>query len=67
MPVRNVLSCLLVGVLVACATCAPIAAQSNTSQSKVTPAAATPAASVSGYDKPPKNILDVMLAVISKA
>jgi dipeptidyl aminopeptidase/acylaminoacyl peptidase len=43
----NSLNCLLIGALVVCATSAPIAAQSE---------------STSGYDKPPKNILDVMHA-----
>jgi dipeptidyl aminopeptidase/acylaminoacyl peptidase len=51
---------LLVGVLVACAASAPIAAQSN-SMNKTTPPSA-PANIASGYDKPPKNILDVMHA-----
>ena len=50
MPVRNALSCLLFGALVACATSAPIVAQSN------------PIESASGYNQPPKNILDVMRA-----
>jgi dipeptidyl aminopeptidase/acylaminoacyl peptidase len=44
---RNSLNCLLVGALVACATSVPIAARSE---------------GASGYDKPPKNILDVMHA-----
>jgi hypothetical protein len=45
--ISNSLNCLLVGALVACATFVPIAAQSE---------------GTSGYDKPPKNILDVMHA-----
>src|ERR1700689_3766179 len=63
MPVRNALHFLLLSVaaLVACA--APLAAQSNASFSlEVTSAAATATEGVSGYNQPPKNILDVMPA-----
>src|SRR6202167_1718375 len=63
MPVRNALHFLLLSVaaLVACA--APLAAQSNASFSlEVTSAAATATEGVSGYNQPPKNILDVMHA-----
>jgi|HubBroStandDraft_6_1064221.scaffolds.fasta_scaffold09901_3 dipeptidyl aminopeptidase/acylaminoacyl peptidase len=61
MPVRNALHFLLVGALVACA--AHIAAQSNASFSLgVTSAAAIATEGVSGYNQPPKNILDVMHA-----
>src|SRR5580700_4624592 len=63
MPVRNALHFLLflVGALVACA--GPIAAQSNASFSlDVTSAAATVTEAASGYNQPPKNILDVMHA-----
>src|SRR6202167_6648254 len=62
MPVQNALNRLLAGALFACLASLPIAAQSNSSASN---AAASPAASseaASGYDLPPKNILDVMLA-----
>jgi dipeptidyl aminopeptidase/acylaminoacyl peptidase len=63
MPVRNALHFLLVGALVACATAGPIAAQSNASFSlDVTSAAATTTEGASGYNQPPKNILDVMHA-----
>ncbi len=67
MPVRNALHCFLAGALVACATSLPIAAQSNSSVSNlgalnVTAAAATPIEASSGYNQPPKNILDVMHA-----
>jgi dipeptidyl aminopeptidase/acylaminoacyl peptidase len=48
MPVRNSVRRLLVAAAVVCAMCVPIAAQSNSS--------------ASGYDLPPKNILDVMRA-----
>lgn len=54
MPLRNALNRILVGVLVACATSALIAAQANSNSTSI--------ASASGYDKPPKNILDVMHA-----
>ncbi len=63
MSVRNTLHflLLLVGALVACA--GPIAAQSNASFSlDVTSAAATATEGASGYNQPPKNILDVMHA-----
>jgi dipeptidyl aminopeptidase/acylaminoacyl peptidase len=45
--INNALNCFLIGTLVACATPAPVAAQSD---------------GTSGYDKPPQNILDVMHA-----
>ena len=63
MSVRNALHflLLLVGALVACAR--PIAAQSNASFSlEATSAAATATEAASGYNQPPKNILDVMHA-----
>jgi dipeptidyl aminopeptidase/acylaminoacyl peptidase len=61
MSVRNALHFLVVGALVACA--GPIAAQSNASFSlDVTSAAATATEGASGYNQPPKNILDVMRA-----
>ncbi|HEV3275362.1 MAG TPA: prolyl oligopeptidase family serine peptidase [Terriglobia bacterium] len=61
MPTRKALISALVGALVACAVSAPVRAQSNPSSSSVT---STPGASTgaSGYNQPPKNILDVMLA-----
>ncbi len=62
MPIRNAVNCLLVGALVACATSVPIAAQSNSSLLNVTSAPATPIDGASGYNQPPKNILDVMHA-----
>ena len=62
MQVRKALNCLLVGTLVACTTCVPIAAQSTSSSSKATSAAAAPVEGASGYNQPPKNILDVMHA-----
>jgi dipeptidyl aminopeptidase/acylaminoacyl peptidase len=62
MPVRNALHFLLVGALVACATSGPIAAQSNASFSLDVTSAATPTQGASGYNQPPKNILDVMHA-----
>ena len=54
MPVRNTLNYLLVGTLLA-ATCAPTFGQSASSSAKA-------AETTSGYNLPPKNILDVMLA-----
>jgi hypothetical protein len=62
MPAWKALSYLLVGTLIACWTGVPVAAQSNSSLSIVTSAAATPIDGASGYNQPPKNILDVMHA-----
>jgi dipeptidyl aminopeptidase/acylaminoacyl peptidase len=67
MPVRNALSSFLVGALVICAMSVPIAAQSNSSllnrtSLSATSTPATPIESASGYNQPPKNILDVMHA-----
>jgi dipeptidyl aminopeptidase/acylaminoacyl peptidase len=66
MPVRNVLNCLLVGAIVAFATSVPIAAQSHSSlfsfSLNATSAAAASTDGASGYNQPPKNILDVMNA-----
>jgi len=62
MRVRNSWNCLLVGALVVCTICSSIAAQSAPSSSKSTSAPAMPAAEASGYNEPPKNILDVMRA-----
>ena len=62
MPVRKVFSFLLVGVFAAIAPCAPAPAQSASTSSSVASAPAKRAESVAGYNQPPKNILDVMLA-----
>ena len=62
MPVQNALHCLLVGALVACAPSVPIAAQSNSSSLNGTSAPTTSIERASGYDQPPKIILDVMHA-----
>ena len=68
MSVRKALHFLLVGALVACTTSLSLAAQSNSSFSlnvtSSTGASAPPAPSdtASGYNQPPKNILDVMHA-----
>ncbi len=59
MPVRNALKCLLAGALIACAISAPLAAQSGSSASS---AASAQGKAASGYDQPPKYILDVMHA-----
>src|SRR5271169_7241747 len=61
-PLQNALNCFLVGALVACATSVPIAAQTNSTLLNKSSVPATPIAGASGYDKPPKNILDVMRA-----
>ena len=60
MPVRNFLNGLLLSALLSCAMSQPIAAQSKSSSSNA-PAAAS-MEGVSGYNEPPKNILDVMHA-----
>ena len=62
MPIQKALNCILVGALVACTTCVPIAAQSTSSPSKLTSTSAKPVEAASGYNQPPKNILDVMHA-----
>jgi dipeptidyl aminopeptidase/acylaminoacyl peptidase len=69
MPVRNTLNRLFVEALIACVACAcmliavqPAAAQSSSPSSKAASAPAKPAETASGYNQPPKNILDVMLA-----
>jgi dipeptidyl aminopeptidase/acylaminoacyl peptidase len=63
MSVRNALPFLLVGALFVCATCGTIAAQSNASFSlDVTSTVPTTTVGASGYNQPPKNILDVMHA-----
>ncbi|HEY3973098.1 MAG TPA: prolyl oligopeptidase family serine peptidase [Candidatus Sulfotelmatobacter sp.] len=54
MSIRNALNYLLVAEVLAYALTASLAAQSTT--------APAPAATISGYNQPPKNILDVMLA-----
>ena len=61
MPARKALICLLGGALIACATSVPVRAQSNLSSLSVNSAPAANAGA-SGYNQPPKNILDVMLA-----
>ena len=63
MAVENGLKRLWAGALIACATSVVLAAgQANTTLSKKTIAAATASEGASGYNKPPKNILDVMHA-----
>ena len=62
MAVENGLKRLLAGALIACATSVALAGQANTTLSKKTAAAATASEGASGYNKPPKNILDVMHA-----
>ncbi|MGA3091570.1 MAG: prolyl oligopeptidase family serine peptidase [Terriglobales bacterium] len=62
MPVRNALHCLLVGALVGCGASAPSAAQANAFFLNVASAPSVPTEGASGYDQPPKNILDVMHA-----
>jgi dipeptidyl aminopeptidase/acylaminoacyl peptidase len=62
MPVQNALNRLLVGALFACMASLPVAAQSNSSSANAAATPAAPSEAASGYDLPPKNILDVMLA-----
>ena len=61
MPVQNALKCLLVSALVACATSSGVRAQSASLPSKV-PSPSVAPIEASGYNQPPKNILDVMHA-----
>src|SRR5579863_5017162 len=68
MSVRSVMNFLFAAALVACAVSAPLAAQSNSSfslnvtSSNAVSALPAPTDSASGYNQPPKNILDVMHA-----
>src|SRR5580658_1645938 len=65
MSVQNASKLLLVGALIASATCAPTAAQTsllNEALLDVAAATATSSETTSGYNQPPKNILDVMQA-----
>src|SRR5271170_5968455 len=67
MAVRNVFNFLLAGALVVGVTAVPSAAQSNLSllhavSLNAASAPAIPADAPSGYNQPPKNILDVMHA-----
>src|SRR5580692_4138499 len=59
MHVRNIWNCYLIGVLFVCAMFAPAVAQSTASSKP-----AAPNDTASGYNLPPKNILDVMRAPI---
>ena len=56
--VSRILSRHFAGALIACAMATPFAAQSTSSK------ATAPTAAASGYNLPPKNILDVMLAPV---
>lgn len=55
-------NCVLAGVLITCAASASAVAQSSSTSSNKSSAPAAANAGESGYDKPPKNILDVMHA-----
>ena len=57
---QKALISLWIGALFACAVSQPVRAQSNPSSSSGT--SSSPSADASGYNQPPKNILDVMLA-----
>src|ERR1700758_5631581 len=61
MPFQKAVNGLLLAALVACTITAPLAAQS-TASSKANPSAAKPSETASGYNQPPKTILDVMQA-----
>ena len=62
MPVRKALNCFFVGALVACSVPVALSAQANPPLPNATSAAAGPIESTSGYNLPPKNILDVLRA-----
>jgi dipeptidyl aminopeptidase/acylaminoacyl peptidase len=62
MPVLKAWNCVLVGALAACATAVPIRAQPASFSSKVASPKAAPNETPSGYNQPPKSILDVMRA-----
>ncbi len=60
MQIQNVGKCLLAGAILACAT--HMEAQSKPASLNATSMPATSTKSTSGYDQPPKNVLDVMHA-----
>lgn len=62
MSVQKVLNVLLAGALVASTTFRPIAAQSNSSLASAASLSSKLVEGASGYNLPPKNILDVMMA-----
>jgi dipeptidyl aminopeptidase/acylaminoacyl peptidase len=62
MPARKALIFLLSGALVVCAVSSTLQAQSSGNPSSMPAASAAPTDGSSGYNQPPKNILDVMLA-----
>ncbi len=62
MSFRKVFNVLLAGAFVGSATFMPVRAQSNSLLLSATPVMAKPAENASGYNQPPKNILDVMRA-----
>src|SRR5580693_4763642 len=62
MPIQNALGRLLVGALVASSMSVLVEAQTNLSPLSAASSLAVPAQSASGYDLPPKEILDVMRA-----
>lgn len=61
MTIQNILNCLLAGALISSTLPLSSAAQANSSM-KGASAPATPVDRLSGYDRPPKEILDVMHA-----
>jgi dipeptidyl aminopeptidase/acylaminoacyl peptidase len=60
MPLSKAFNCFLVGTLLVCTTGVPLAAQSNSHPLKAN--SAPPIDGATGYNQPPKNILDVMHA-----
>ena len=62
MPIQSTCKYLLAVALVACATPLPIPAQSGSSSTNPASPAVTPIEGATGYNQPPKNILDVMRA-----
>jgi dipeptidyl aminopeptidase/acylaminoacyl peptidase len=62
MTVGKNLNSLVVGGVIVGALCLPMAAQSKSSSVNITAAAAASVQGISGYDKPPQYILDVMHA-----
>jgi dipeptidyl aminopeptidase/acylaminoacyl peptidase len=62
MECQRVFHLFLAGAILACATAAPVAAQSNSASSSAASSTAASTESASGYNQPPKDILDVMRA-----
>jgi dipeptidyl aminopeptidase/acylaminoacyl peptidase len=62
MPIQNALKWLFVSAMAGSVLSVPVATQPTSTSADKTPPATVPTESTSGYNLPPKNILDVLLA-----